>query len=153
IDNHNCFLPTVLWSAGENSSVDYWPMLLINGKYLPKQNLTGSGSPLESAGPIATGSVLVCPAGQQDFLQPNSTTDGVRRPVSTILQPGANPLIVDWSYGINGYTYGTGNAAIANLFPCTAISASQPTAMVPLKKRTATKISYNLVFLFDGKEW
>jgi prepilin-type N-terminal cleavage/methylation domain-containing protein/prepilin-type processing-associated H-X9-DG protein len=153
IDNKNCFLPTVVWSAQENSTVDYWPMLLINGKYLPKQHLSGSGTPLESAGPVATDSVLVCPAVQQDFLQPNSTTDGVRRAVSAILQPGTNPLIVDWSYGINGYTYGTGNAAIANLFPCTAISMTQPSSMVPLKKRTATKRSSDLVFLFDGKEW
>ena len=156
IDNKNCFMPSVLWSGAENSTVDYWPMLLINGKYLPKQGLSGTGTPPEAAGPVSFNSVLVCPSAQGDFLAPNSTTDGVRRAVSAIIQPfqlGQFPLIVDWAYGINGYTYDTGGAATANLFPCTAISMSQPGTMVPLKRRTATKRSSDLVFLFDGKEW
>jgi prepilin-type N-terminal cleavage/methylation domain-containing protein/prepilin-type processing-associated H-X9-DG protein len=156
IDNKNCFLPSVMWGAGENSStVDYWPMLLVYKKYIPNQNLGGLNNSA-SAGPISYNSVLVCPSVQGDFLQPNSTTDGVRREASTILQPfvlGQNPLIVDWSYGINGYTYGTGTGAVAKLFPCTAISASAPDTMVPLRKRSDIKRSSDLVFLFDGKEW
>jgi prepilin-type N-terminal cleavage/methylation domain-containing protein/prepilin-type processing-associated H-X9-DG protein len=169
IDNKNCFMPSVLWQGAENSSVDYWPMLLINGKYLPKQNLDGATLTAAStadqkaaAGPIAFGSVLVCPAAQSDFLSPNSTNDGVRREASSVLQPaggGQTTFCVDWSYGINGYTYYdtaqpiSNNAKIANLFPCSAISNTVFNPNTPLKRRTATKRSSDLVFLFDGKEW
>ena len=38
IDNKNCFLPAVIWhNTATATDVDYWPHLLVAGKYLPKQ--------------------------------------------------------------------------------------------------------------------
>ena len=63
---------------------------------------------------------------------------------------------VDWSYGINGVSYCANDCAelfgAAAYYPCTSISYSNG-QVPPLKKRTATKDSSDLVFMFDGKEW
>jgi prepilin-type N-terminal cleavage/methylation domain-containing protein/prepilin-type processing-associated H-X9-DG protein len=154
IDNKNCFLPSVIWATNEADSthVDYWPHLLVYLKYLPKQNISGT-SDANANGPISYDSVLVCPSVQGDFLAPNSAVDGARREVSTALQPfalGQPTFFVDWSYGINGYSYLT--QTVADLFPCTAISLNG-SPQRPLKRRSAIKRSSELVFLFDGKEW
>jgi prepilin-type N-terminal cleavage/methylation domain-containing protein/prepilin-type processing-associated H-X9-DG protein len=147
IDNKNCFLPTVVWGgANESGPVDYWPHLLISRKYLPRQNTGADGK-----GPLSFGSVLVCPS-VIELAQQNSLTDGVRRDVSTVLEPGT--LWVDFSYGINGTSYTTQNglSSTNQSYPSTAISfGTAPTT--PLKKRTATRRSSELAFLFDGKEW
>jgi prepilin-type processing-associated H-X9-DG protein/prepilin-type N-terminal cleavage/methylation domain-containing protein len=154
IDNKNCFLPSVVWPTNEQdpAHVDYWPHLLIYMKYLPKQSIGGT-TDTSNTGAISYDSVLVCPSVQGDFLSSNSNVDGVRRSASTLFQPfalGQFPLIVDWSYGINGFSYLT--QTVADYFPCTSISNNGSPQRV-LKKRSSIKRSSDLVFLFDGKEW
>jgi len=154
IDNKNCFLPSVIWKDGSGGSnkADWWAHLLTGRKYLPRQNVDSDSSPM------AFGSVLVCPSVQSDFTVANSAIDGIRRKVSDWVDPPSaqNPpgLWVDIAYGINGTTYSTSeSASIYNAFyPCTSISFGAAVCS-PLKKRTATKKSSDLVFMFDGKEW
>ena len=141
IDNKNCFLPAVVFSS---AGADFWPHLLINQKYLPVQK----DSP-------ALSSVFVCPAVQTDFVQANSVIDGIRRQTSTVLHPpsGSDPgLTIEFSYGINGTSYDK-TSAVNAYYPCTSIAYDASFAAPPLKKRSMTKISSDLVFMFDGKEW
>lgn len=149
IDNKNCFLPTVVWQGAENGTVDFWPALLSYNKYLPKQNLSTTGNPMD-AGPFAYDSVLVCPSVQGDLLQQDSLTDGIRRAKVSIFDTSSPAKYVDWAYGINGTTYLQNS--VSAFYPSAAITYA-PNATSPLKKRTATKKSAELVFLFDGKEW
>ena len=166
IDNKDCFLPSVIWADNENSAngADYWPHLLIYRKYLPTQNLVGAAA--TDAGPFAFTSVLVCPSVQADFATPNSAVDGIRREPSVILDKRFFPVAqhpgfwVDWSYGINGVTYYNDHSAtsfkrVGAYYPCTSITYGTVTTDQPwpLKKRTATKKSSELIFMFDGKEW
>src|SRR5438128_7824430 len=78
IDNKNCFLPVIIYKdvPDGNGNGDWWAHLLMYGKYLPRQNVTSSNSPL------SFDSVLVCPSVQADSIQANSTTDGIRRQAS-----------------------------------------------------------------------
>jgi prepilin-type N-terminal cleavage/methylation domain-containing protein/prepilin-type processing-associated H-X9-DG protein len=145
LDNKNCFLPSVIWNGGgtDQAPVDYWPHLLIAMKYLPPQH----GSP-------AFDSVLVCPSVQSDFVVANSLTDGIRRePWSVFNQPNDPKLgaTVEWAYGINGTSYGNNSASA--YYPCTPISYNKSAQAPALKKRNQTKMSSDLVFMFDGKEW
>jgi prepilin-type N-terminal cleavage/methylation domain-containing protein/prepilin-type processing-associated H-X9-DG protein len=149
IDNKNYFLPSIIWkdAGGGSNKADWWAHLLMYKKYLPRQNIDSDGSPM------AFDSVLVCPSVQSDFAIANSPIDGIRRKVSDIIEP--TTLWADISYGINGTTYVTSELPSSNYnayYPCTSIAFGTAKCS-PLKKRTATKKSSELVFLFDGKEW
>ena len=152
LDNKNCFLPSIVWKDGTGGSnvADWWAHLLTGRKYLPRPNITNVNSPM------AFDSVLVCSSVQSDFTLATSMTDGIRRKHSDWVVPPTdpNPLWVDIAYGINGTTYGTseGGSVYNKFYPCTSISYGNA-ACSPLKKRSATKKSSELVFLFDGKEW
>ena len=149
IDNKNHFLPSVIFKDVEGDPVDYWPHLLVVRRYLPRQDIKNSGSPL------AYNSVLVCPS-VAEFSTANSAIDGVRRAVSQVFEPpgslgfGSPGLWVDWSYGINGTSYANNTAN--PLYPCTSISYGTLKCSL-LKKRNQGKKTSDLVFMFDGKEW
>ena len=55
-DNKNHFLPSVIFKDVESDPVDYWPHLLVAKKYIPRQNIKNTSSP------IVYDSVLVCPS-------------------------------------------------------------------------------------------
>src|SRR4051812_35406524 len=78
IDNKNCFLPAIIWNntADGAEPADWWAHLLTGRKYLPRQDITSTNSPIPFA------SVLLCPSVQSDFVVANSAIDGVRRKVS-----------------------------------------------------------------------
>jgi prepilin-type N-terminal cleavage/methylation domain-containing protein/prepilin-type processing-associated H-X9-DG protein len=158
IDNKNCFLPAVIWRNDQAANdVDYWPHLLVGRKYLPRQPITADDGGIES------NSALVCPS-VQEIRRVDSPFDGVRRAGSFVVErnnvdPTKPTLWVDWSYGINGCSYRGNEVSPGNYadvptksLPSTAISFGTIPA-VPLKKRSATRASSELVFLFDGMEW
>jgi prepilin-type N-terminal cleavage/methylation domain-containing protein/prepilin-type processing-associated H-X9-DG protein len=153
IDNKNCFLPAIIWkdAAGGSNPADWWAHLLVSRKYLPRQEIDSASSPM------ALNSVLVCPSVQTEMLTSNSTTDGIRRKVSNWVDPptaNSPGVWVDIAYGINGTSYAS-NEADSNknpFYPCTSISFGNAQC-TPLKKRSATKNSSELIFMFDGKEW
>jgi prepilin-type N-terminal cleavage/methylation domain-containing protein/prepilin-type processing-associated H-X9-DG protein len=155
IDNKNCFLPCVIWSAGDNSMADYWDHLLVYTKYVPNQDLTSMSDPQ------AFNSILVCPS-VAEYTYQNSTIDGIRRDSSVVLQPQGGTvrtpipaLICDFAYGLNAYTHGASDP-VTQYYPCTAISVNNPAApnqMPVLKNRSKMRSSSELVFMFDGKEW
>jgi prepilin-type N-terminal cleavage/methylation domain-containing protein/prepilin-type processing-associated H-X9-DG protein len=155
IDNQNCFVPSIVWkdATGGSNVADWWAHILTARKYLPRPNISNVNSPM------AFDSVLVCPSVQSDFATANSLIDGIRRKQSDWVLPvsATDPegLWVDIAYGINGTTYGAKELPSANynvFYPCTSISYGNAMCS-PLKKRSATKKSSDLVFLFDGKEW
>jgi prepilin-type N-terminal cleavage/methylation domain-containing protein/prepilin-type processing-associated H-X9-DG protein len=155
-DNKGYFLPSVIFkdSDADGQPVDFWPHLLVYKKYIPRQ----SGIKSQNGSPLEYNSVLVCPS-VVEFTTKDSIIDGVRRQVSSILEPtgalgfGSPGLWVDWSYGINGtsYSFAAGDATNA-IYPCTSISYGTLKCS-RLKKRNNAKKSAEMAFMFDGKEW
>jgi hypothetical protein len=146
--NKGVLMPTVIW-RNNGGQADFWPELLILGKYVPAQNIKAVNDAQHFK------SILVCPS-TTEFTTENSLIDGLRRHQSQHLQTSP-PLWVDWSYGINGTSHRANEGYAANhpriaKMPSTAISYDG-TPTYPLKKRNAVKRSAEVAFLFDGREW
>ena len=145
--NRGVIMPTVVWRNG--SQVDFWPQLLILGKYVPPQSIQSAGDAQQFK------SVLVCPS-TTEFTTQNSLIDGLRRHQWQHLQTSPT-MWTDWSYGINGTSHRSNEGFAADhpriaKLPSTAISYDA-TPVFPLKKRNAVKRSAEVAFLFDGREW
>ena len=145
VDNRGHVVPTRVKSAAGN---DFWSVLLIASKYIPKQNTNATS--LEAAR-----SVLVCPSIRNIKAIASTDTDGYSQITSAVILPN---LVYDVGYAINGstqYTAGDGASSVPDLtdaayrLPATAISFSPAVTNAPLKKMSQLKTS-DMVILFDG---
>ncbi|MGN6724376.1 MAG: type II secretion system protein [Tepidisphaeraceae bacterium] len=152
-DNDDAVLPCSV--AGQNGD-DYWPILLQQGKYLPRPKV-------QDVNTRDSSSVLMCPSIAD--ISPTSTgTDSPAARVATsvvVAQAGmvpgqSGPLITQWSYGING-TVNSGNVGYTAWVPCRAISyrtdgqvqGGKPPAAL---RRDNLPDLGRLVFIYDGAE-
>ena len=171
-DNRGKILPACVWS-GTSTTADYWPLLLIAGKYLPDPRVqAGADAPKDA-------SVLVCPAIRElcsydDTVSPivgGAVTDGYSRRYSRILLPDAEPYgsavtgnaaIVDIGYGVNACPSigGMMNAITAGQdysgLPMQGIpldaTAAAARSYYPVHNMTDFKQSARVILLFDGGE-
>lgn len=148
-DNRDAVLPTAIFD--DSGNMDFWPMLLQAGKYLPVTK-----TPANQYAAPDNRSVLICPsvAGKPIFNLSDNTGDHFDRVTSKVVMPNVN---CDWSYGINGSWY---NAATSSAL--TVPSRSIPTgplkkgnsggACPPTLKRGSIKNVSRVAFIFDGAE-
>ena len=168
--NGGAVIPCIVWNG---SNDDAWAFLLVQGKYLPRQNQTAT------AGEGAN-SALVCPAVRNSLIDTNipaanplkmaNASDGFERRSSKHLMLGAadpnngagGNEIVDIGYAINGCVNPivsppatpAGSPSWYDV-PSTAIGFNNAPTTVwpPLKKTTKMKKSSETVMLMDGNGW
>lgn len=153
--NKGCVMPTVVW--GPNTTVDYWPELLMQAKLLPRQAEAKDVATTSNPTSGLT-SVLLCPSAL-DVVQENSQGDGAKPDQIDVVNPASAGYWTYNSYGINGTSYrnmpadGSPPQALIDLFPSSAISYDPQTKVFPLKKVSKIRRSAEVALIFDGKEW
>ena len=156
--NHGCVMPTMVAKGNTATDIDFWPEILINSRFLPRQTVgdaTSTGSPdTGNHSPFAS-SVLVCPSAF-DVVTANSTSDGTRQHRSVLLLTDQTTW-TDWSYGINGVSSTRPEVALTSQFPCTGIAINgysmASTGNAPLKKASGIRRGAEMAMLYDGLEW
>jgi len=151
-DNKGVLLP-MGYTTGVNDNVNLWPVILVSGRYLPKNDLTDPND-----GRVAYRSAFFCPSARFDQpalgldLYPTSTTDPVAarafRSVSTApLEPG---LIVDCTYGQNACTdhFDTNKLPVRRYPGQTNSGQWTDTRMTKL---TQIKRPSEMAWMFDGQ--
>jgi prepilin-type N-terminal cleavage/methylation domain-containing protein/prepilin-type processing-associated H-X9-DG protein len=168
--NGGSVIPCIVWN-GTND--DAWAFLLVQGKFLPKQNVKATAGE-------AANSALVCPAVRSILIDTNiaaamplkvaNGTDGFERRSSKHLMLGtadpdngaAGNEILDMGYAINGcVNVQAGSSPTGPVppewydVPSTAIGYNNPAATVwpKLKKTTKMKRSAETVMMMDGNGW
>ncbi len=164
-DNRGVILPCMVWGRDSSnaSAPDFWPFLLINGRYLPNPNIIDTGT-----GGAPTNSVFVCPSASM----PNTEMlDGYKRIVSRILMPNSQPTnngangaaIVYMGYSANGpqgLTAANTLAAPQRYLPMqgqplTAADnahASGGLGTFPIQKSTNFSVPTRTVILLDARD-
>jgi prepilin-type N-terminal cleavage/methylation domain-containing protein/prepilin-type processing-associated H-X9-DG protein len=138
------------------TQMDFWPIILIYCKDLPRQPISDPGDP------FVTSSVFVCPEATDASISLNGQwTDGITRFASNLLSPGV--LWADCSYGFNGtwskfnllspqYTQSNSYPYSGYTYPSYGINCnpSEPSWQVPNRRITSIRKSSSLVLIFDG---
>jgi prepilin-type N-terminal cleavage/methylation domain-containing protein/prepilin-type processing-associated H-X9-DG protein len=160
-------IPCIVWNG---SNDDAWAFLLVQGKYLPRQNVKAT------AGQAAQ-SALVCPAVRDILIDTNiaaamplkiaNGTDGFERRSSKHLMLGtadpdngaAGNEIIDMGYAINGCVNPISGSPAGPVpaewydVPSTAVGYNNTAVWPKLKKTTKMKRSAETVMMMDGNGW